>query len=133
MHRPYGSVEQYVGTNGLGGRSGNAVRSLEPRDQRRQLLDNEPSVVDRPVNVSGIGGAASSPTGDGTFNETTELDAHGRRTEAGAEGTPGLVADLDTRQPIARHRGTFSCSLFTLPSASSHVDVVDDVADALEE
>jgi hypothetical protein len=116
-----------------GCRSGSAVRSLEPRDQRRQLLDHEPSVVDRLVNVSGIGGATSSPTGDRAFNETTELHAHWRRAEAGAEGIPGLVADLDTRHSIARGTGTFLGPLFTLSSASSHVYVVDDVADALEE
>ena len=92
-----------------------------------------PRVVKRPVNVSGIGGAASSLTGDRAFNETTELDAHRRRTESRAEGTPCLVARLDARHTIARSPGTLFCALLSLSSSATHVYVVDDVADALEE
>jgi hypothetical protein len=85
------------------------------------------------VNISGIGGATSSPTGDRALNETTKLDAHRRRAKAGAEGTPRLVADLYASHPITRGSRTFLCPLFTLSFASSRVYVVDDVADALEE
>jgi hypothetical protein len=67
------------------------------------------------------------------FDEPAERDANRCCAEAGAIGGPDLIPDLHSRHPVARRSSAFLGSLFTLSSSATHVYVVDDVADALEE
>jgi hypothetical protein len=75
----------------------------------------------------------SAVTGDLARDEPAERDTDRSCAEAGAIRGPCLVVDLYSRHPIARTPRAFLCSVFALSSSSSHVYVVDDVADALKE
>ena len=108
-------------------------RVLEPPDQVLELAGNAPGLAHGLTNAVGIKRRAPPVTGNLALDEPAERDTDRSRAEAGAIRTPHVVADLYSRHPITRSSGTFLCPLFTLSSSPTHVYVVDDVADALEE
>src|SRR5207302_8627243 len=93
------------------------------------LLDDQASIVGRPMKVAGVGGVTAPPTRDLALDEAAERDVHRRSAQAGAEGTPRLVADLDARHPIARGFCPRGCLPFALSTSPTHVYVVDDAPD----
>ena len=106
---------------------------LEPPDQVLELFGNAPGFVHGLTNALGIKRRPPSVAGDLALDEPAERDTDRSCAEASAIRSPCFVFDLHSRHPVTRRSETFLCALFTLPSSSSHVYVVDDVADALEE
>ena len=106
---------------------------VESRYERREFAGDPAGFVNGLPHVVGIGCRAATVPGYLPFDEPAECSADRCCAQAAAIGRPDLIAHLDSRHPVAWSSCTFLGLLFTLSSASSHVYVVDDVADALEE
>jgi hypothetical protein len=108
-------------------------RVLEPPDQVLELAGNAPRFAHGLTNAICIKRRPPPVTGDLALDELAEGDTDRGCAEAGAIRGPRFVVDLYSSHPITRRSGAFLGSLFPLSPSSSHVYVVDDVADALEE
>ena len=98
-----------------------------------ELAGNAPGLMHGVANAVGVKRRPPPVTGDLALDEPAERDTDWNCPEAGARRSPRLVVDLHSRHPIARRSGRFLGPLFPLSPSATHVYVVDDVADALEE
>ena len=134
MGRPPGALTRNAGLSRRAVASGRgAVLLVEPGYERCQLVGDAAGFVDGVPHVVGIGCRATTVAGDLASDEPAQRDADRCCAEAGAVGGPGLIAHLHSRHAITGSSSTFLCPVFTLSSSTTHVYVVDDAADALEE
>ena len=81
------------------------MATVKQLDQRLEFFGNGARLDNRGTDSFGIRSGPPSPGRYVTLDEPSQRNARRRRTEAGTERAPGLVADLDAGHAIPRDRG----------------------------
>jgi hypothetical protein len=82
--------------------------TVKQPDQRSEFLGNGTRLDNRGTDSFGIRSGPPSSSRYVALDEPPQRDARRRRTEAGTERTPGLVADLDAGHAVPRDRVRFN-------------------------